>query len=308
MKLKRVDLTNMKFGNLLVKEMLYGCVRENGRKRTYCKCQCDCGNEYIIGSYEIRHNKYPSCGCTSNHYRVINNRTNEIGNKYNRLEILDIDYSQKPSIAKCKCDCGNIIYVSKADVVSGHTQSCGCLQKERASESSTKDYSGVLFYNGVKVLDKSHTDSNGVWYYNCVCPICGNIFQDIPARIANNHKTSCGCKAQSSNERIIQSILDELNIDYIREKRFDDCKYKYTLPFDFAIYKNNELLCLIEYDGKQHFEPVNYFGGEDEFQLIQIRDSIKNNYCHDNNITLLRFNDKDDINKIKNKIVNIINP
>lgn len=298
----------MKFGSLLVKEMLYGCLRDNGRKRTYCKCQCDCGNEYIIGSYEIRHNKYPSCGCLSNHYRSINNRTNEIGNKYNRLKILDIDYSQKPSIAKCQCDCGNIAYISKTDVVNGNTKSCGCLQKERASESNIMDYSGAIFDNGVKVLDKAYSDDRGVWHYNCICPLCGNVFQDIPARIANNHKSSCGCKTQSSNERIIESILSNYGVDYVRQKRFDDCKYKYTLPFDFAVYKDNNLLCLIEYDGKQHFESVDLFGGEEEFQVRKIRDEIKNQYCLDKGIKLLRLNYKDNLSDMKTKIVNIINP
>ncbi|WLV25849.1 hypothetical protein QR721_06510 [Aciduricibacillus chroicocephali] len=48
-------------------------------------------------------------------------------------------------------------------------------------------------------------------------------------------------------------------------------------------------MCLIEFDGEQHFKPVHHFGGEENYQLTQKRDEIKNKYCQDNNLELIRI-------------------
>ena len=56
------------------------------------------------------------------------------------------------------------------------------------------------------------------------------------------------------------------------------------LRFDFYIPKNN--IC-IEYQGKQHYEPIEYFGGSEKFNYQLIRDKIKNDYCLKNNIHLI---------------------
>lgn len=306
LKIRRINLTGKKYGFLTVQEMLY---KYNGQRHTYCRCLCECGNEKIISVDNLKKNPMISCGCMSNYYRAINNRTNEVGHKYGALTILDIDYSTKPSKAKCMCECGNEVYVSKADVVSGHTQSCGCLQRQRAMETNTKDFSGTVSDCGVIITTKSHKHEHGVWYWNCICPLCGKEFQALPAKIIANHTTSCGCKIQSSKERIIENHLKALNVVYKREQRFPDCTYKYTLPFDFAVYNSKgDLDFLIEYDGEQHYRPVALFGGVDEYHTIKIRDDIKNEYCILHNIKLLRFNYKDTTEYILNSITNTIYP
>ena len=67
---------------------------------------------------------------------------------------------------------------------------------------------------------------------------------------------------------------------------FDDCKKKRTLPFDFYIPLLN---LLIEYDGAQHFESPEIFGGEEGLQERQENDKIKNDYCSKNGIKLVRI-------------------
>ena len=80
------------------------------------------------------------------------------------------------------------------------------------------------------------------------------------------------------------------NILFEKQKRFSDCRDKNPLPFDFYLPEYN--MC-IEYDGRQHFEPVNFGGGlqetKDNFQLTNRHDKIKTQYCIDNNIKLLRI-------------------
>lgn len=96
---------------------------------------------------------------------------------------------------------------------------------------------------------------------------------------------------ESKGERQIRQWLENNNIVYLYQKTFVDCKDKYVLPFDFYIPNYN--LC-IEFDGKQHFEPVDFSGDGQilalkKFLIVQAHDNIKNQYCRDNNIRLLRI-------------------
>jgi uncharacterized protein involved in tolerance to divalent cations len=96
----------------------------------------------------------------------------------------------------------------------------------------------------------------------------------------------CSLCYDSNGERKIKNILNGMNIDYEVEKRFDDCKHKQKLPFDFYLPKHN---VLIEYDGEQHFNPIYLFGGVKAFNGTKKRDKIKNEYAAKNNIPLLRI-------------------
>ena len=96
---------------------------------------------------------------------------------------------------------------------------------------------------------------------------------------------------ESKGERQVRQWLENKNIIYTYQKTFKDCKYIKVLPFDFYISKYH---ACIEYDGKQHFEPVDFAGrGEEwalqQFEKTQYHDKIKNQYCKNNNITLLRI-------------------
>mgnify|MGYP000904632811 CR=1 FL=1 len=96
----------------------------------------------------------------------------------------------------------------------------------------------------------------------------------------------CPYCSSSRGEKEIVEYLKSKNINFKREYRFKDCKYKYTLPFDFAIIKNESIKVLIEYDGIQHFKKT--FPGE-SFERTKKTDKIKTNYCKKNNIPLLRI-------------------
>jgi len=87
----------------------------------------------------------------------------------------------------------------------------------------------------------------------------------------------------SEGERKIANYLNKNKIDYVYQKRYDDCKNKSTLPFDFYLPDYNTI---IEFDGYQHYYEVKMFG---KLSRIQKHDKIKNNYCKENNINLLRI-------------------
>lgn len=113
---------------------------------------------------------------------------------------------------------------------------------------------------------------------------CGHKYHWIkPEHLKNN--IGCPICSSSKGEKIIREYLEDNSINFKQEHKFEDCKNKRSLPFDFYIPKCN--LC-IEFDGEQHFKANNYFG-EKEFELTQKRDNIKNKYCKNNNINLLRI-------------------
>jgi very-short-patch-repair endonuclease len=124
-----------------------------------------------------------------------------------------------------------------------------------------------------------------------ICKKCNFIFSQTP----NTH-LRCGCPncKESKGEKTINNFLIKNNILYERQKKFDKCIYKSKLFFDFYLPEYN--IC-IEYDGLQHFDIINYFGGEKNFKLMKIRDRIKNDYCKKNNIKLIRIKYNENIDE-----------
>jgi hypothetical protein len=90
-------------------------------------------------------------------------------------------------------------------------------------------------------------------------------------------------------EQNIRDFLIKNNISYEPQYKFEDCKYIHKLAFDYAVFVNDKLFILIEFDGIQHFESRSFFGGEEGLKEIQRNDNIKNEYCKNNNIPLLRI-------------------
>lgn len=97
----------------------------------------------------------------------------------------------------------------------------------------------------------------------------------------------------SRGEKEIRDYLIGHNITFIPQYTFDKCKNKKLLPFDFYLPDYN---ACIEYDGVQHFEPIERFGGIEKFVEQQHNDLIKTSFCESNNINLLRIRYNEDIN------------
>ena len=150
------------------------------------------------------------------------------------------------------------------------------IEKAKAIHCGAYDYSNVRF----KGLDY-HVVIN--------CPAHGS-WQCSP----HNHLAGHGCPtcSASKGERKVQDYLVKKGISHLREYKFPDCKYINPLPFDFYL---PDLTTAIEYDGRQHFEPVNFKGRMtdlsvlESFQQTQARDKIKTDYCLQNGIQLIRI-------------------
>ena len=165
--MKFKDLKGQTFGLLTVIDRAENRIDSSGRSRTMWNCICKCGNKKVASSDYLKQNECPSCGCEALKNKIEKNRKNNIGEKYGRLTILDILWDTKPTRALCKCDCGNDFIGAKADIVIGHTQSCGCLKSEKTSESNTKDWTGFTAKSGVEFVKQHHRNNKGQWMWEC---------------------------------------------------------------------------------------------------------------------------------------------
>lgn len=111
----------------------------------------------------------------------------------------------------------------------------------------------------------------------------------------------------STGEKLISSILVSNSITHSSQYKIKECKDVSPLAFDVAILKANKIVCLIEYQGIQHFKAISYFGGERALILTQKRDKIKREFCENNKIKLITISYKenaeiklqDELKKIK---------
>ena len=213
-----------------------------------------------------------------------------IGTKINQWTILDIvPPNEKHSrvFAKCQCECGTIKETRLSYVVDGRSKNCGCGRKETLKEIRTKNLIGQRFGKLVVIEMLEERNKNGRIVYRCKCD-CGNEVNVLANSLTTYHTLSCGCLVSYWN-MYIQQFLEKREIEYRSEYtiHIEDNYYRY----DFYLPQYN---LFIEYDGQQHYEPVRFHGDNIEdnknaFRKIQEHDSIKNRYCEENNINLLRI-------------------
>lgn len=135
------------------------------------------------------------------------------------------------------------------------------------------------------------------------CVIDGHIWMASPSNILRGY--GCPKCNQSKGEDRIERYLVSRCISFEQQYIFSDCISERALPFDFYIPIHN---CAIEYDGEQHFKPVKFGGisiekAQNEFSKLQSRDAIKNDYCKEHDIKLIRipYTEFDEIENILDK-------
>ncbi|NJO59674.1 MAG: hypothetical protein HC836_15625 [Richelia sp. RM2_1_2] len=152
------------------------------------------------------------------------------------------------------------------------------IEKAKKIHGDKYDYSAIQYKNNhtlVKILCKNH-----------------GFFKQIP----NSHLSGKGCARcgiiESTGSKMIDKILSIKNVFFIKEYTFNGCVNKRKLRFDFYLPDHN--IC-IEFDGRQHFEPIEVFGGQKGFEEMQKNDYIKTIFCIKNSIKLIRVSYLDDI-------------
>lgn len=319
---KFIDLTGKVFEDWTVIERA-----PNHGKKIYWRCRCVCGNEKEVDGYSLKSGTSKSCGCrqlnsgskikeNSKEY-LLKNGTKisavEIGNaniqigqtqENGYLTICDRAPNTKSKKARviCKCNkCGNYTVINYQDFQNKKVVSCGCYQVERAklkayenlglpkdwtaSEYNTNPYYEFLEFTG-------QISSNHQRLYKVRCRKCGKIYIEPPTDLISYNRSHgnnpCLCwRTESRGALKVRTLLEAHNIKYELEKTFDSCLSPNgkKLRFDFYLPDYN---LLIEYDGEHHFK--NCFGeGDKKLLLQQAYDKIKDIWCEENNISLVRI-------------------
>ena len=217
------------------------------------------------------------------------------GDKYDYSQSIYIGYNDK---IKVFCNiCKKSFTIKPHDLFHGH----GCKYCKSSKQSKRQQMNTEQFIEKARKIHGDKYDYSMVNYIGnkikvkIICPIHG-VFEQKP----NNHLSGWSCsKCKSSKgEQQVRQYLQTHNIDFVEQKCFSNCKDQNTLPFDFYLPTYNTC---IEYDGQQHYEAVEHFGGQKRLQYVQNHDNIKSQFCANNNIKLIRIrfdeNVEDKLNK-----------
>lgn len=189
--MKRLDLVGQKFGRLEVKEF----AGMDKRKQTTWKCECACGNIVIVSSNNLRRGLTKSCGCINREMTRARNFIDLTGERYGMLVVLGLHVKNKHGqlLWKCKCDCGNIIYISSCSLhkdyvlKNGNPRSCGCSVKLNLVGRK---------FGKLLVKEFAYTKEDSFW--KCICD-CGNETTVCGSNLNSGHTKSCGCLNYGKN-------------------------------------------------------------------------------------------------------------
>lgn len=223
------------------------------------------------------------------------NRSKIIHGDFYDYSNLNYNGSSKPVTIKCPL---HGIFKQRAR---NHLEGCGC--KQCSLDKVSKDFSDdtETFIKKSILIHGNKYDYSKVEYIDndtkvkIICSKHG-IFEQYPG----NHKAGNRCPSCviSKGEEVILNFLLENKIDFIPQYKFVDCKDKRPLPFDFYLPKYNTC---VEYNGRQHFEVIEVWGGIHALEDRRKKDKIKYEYCEKKGINLLTITheEKDILKKIK---------
>lgn len=234
------------------------------------------------------------------------------GQTFGRLTVLHRDETKPSGQGKsvywvCQCECGTTKSVRTDKLRNGDTQSCGCLSKEKRSERTLIDMTGQRFGKLI-VLERDLSKPSGqnqYAYWICQCD-CGNVTSVRGDHLRDGSTIGCGC-GTSRGEMRIEEILKELQIPYKTQYTFNDLIGEKHLRFDFALFEEDKLLCLIEFQGIQHYKCVEgTWDNKERFEKRLQYDQKKRDYCKAHNIKLIEIPFVDYENLDKNYILHIL--
>lgn len=255
------------------------------------KIKCNrCNNIFDVKFHTfIRNKKYkcPFCESTSK-----DPTENQILYKLN----IDDDFNKNYEIVKLNKkisdksiflhkQCGNKIELSISRFLSG--KRCKYCQHRsfKFSDNEVDDIiKSICNDEYIRVSEYKGLDEKITLYHN----ECRNTYEVT----FHNFKSGSRCpycwriKNRSRGESIISGFLLDNKIDFISEYSNEECKNKRLLKFDFYIPSKN---IIIEFDGQQHFIPYDHFGGNFSKEKLYLNDTIKNKFCDDNKIRLIRI-------------------
>lgn len=251
--------------------------------------KCNCGHEWYASWVNVKYcNSW--CPVCSSIIRDVKRRKYTINDLYKIIAkksgvLLSKKYVNCDNKLEIKCQNNHIFYLTTRQIETNNwCPECDRKNVSNQFKNVLKNKNGMLV-KGEIISNKSEViikcKNNHTWktkIYNIIY-----------------NKTWCPFCFEYKGEEKIKNYLNYKSIQYYRQHTFDDLKgqtkRRTKLRFDFYLPKQN---ALIEFDGRQHYVPVNFRGCSNKqaqkthLKLIR-NDKIKNKYCVDNNIRLIRI-------------------
>lgn len=263
-----------------------------------------CGDTFTIrlGNF-MSSNHCPYCyGSKTNHRVFLEKFKKRRPDDYNEYEILsEYERNDKPITVK-HIPCGRIFDITPTALM--HTKDkCACVYN-RYTHVHTFDILNKRVhdldpeYILVDCPNKSriHTTKHKVTFKHLTC---GTVFKTRPHSFIHVGIRCPKCSKSIMNKHdsfgvvTIERWLQNNHLYYKRESTFNKLRSPMTnrkLRFDFYM---PDLNLVIEYDGKQHVDThTNGIFTEEKYERIHLYDEVKNKFCKENDITLLRISHK----------------
>lgn len=199
--------------------------------------------------------------------------------KSKNLELLE-NYKNIRTKLLHKClNCNNIFNTTPKTILQSKVGCPSCSGKKFTEEKYKSILPKSIRLKGEYVDTSKHTAHE--------CLECGYEWITKPNYILH---MGCGCPkcASSKGEKKIQEYLSELDLNFIKEKYIEINQSK--CRFDFFL---EELQTIIEFDGIQHFEARDFFGGETYLCKVKASDKMKSDWCIANKFKLIRISYQD---------------
>lgn len=261
---------------------------ENSKTPLNVKCS-ECKKTYEVTYDHFKNTKKYKCNkCSGKHHYTIDDIKEIVSSESNCI-LVSKGYTNNNGDIELKCECGNIFSTTLKIFKKGKKQCDDCTNKIlsdkfcKSHEDFVKDVYSVFKDEFSVVGEYKDMTRKVLMKHN----VCGHEWDANPNDILYK-KSGCPKCNESKGEKRISNFLKAYNVIFISQYKIKECKYKKALPFDFAIFdSNNNLKFLCEYDGILHYR--NKFNNVKEFNLTKMRDKIKNDYCRQNNIKLIRI-------------------
>lgn len=241
------------------------------------KIMCDKGHIYesTFSQFKYQNQRCPYCsGNAKFTYAYVKDYIESFG-----YTLLSKEYINSKTHLLVKCECGNEYLVTFTNFKRGRR--CNECNKIKWSKNNIIEYiSNQTNFQFMEFIE--YKKSLSIIKLKC------EHGHEFITKFSNIKWGNTGCPKckTSKGERKIENLLINYNIIYEKQYKFHECKNKIMLPFDFYLPEYN---ILIEFDGEQHYRAIDYFGGYEKLLKTRYNDEIKNQYCKDNNIKLIRI-------------------
>lgn len=263
---------------------------ESGKVKRFFNTLCPSGNPYKMNIHKFINGRRCTCEDCAGRIKWTDERIKKELSKHGLEYISHTITNLYDKDITYKCLNGGISTSTIHNLIARDWK-CSCEKctgriqytKERIIEELNRArYTYINHYYDEKNHLRVECECENGHYYNC------NFWNFVHQSVRCDQ-----CKMKSKGETRINDDFLYYGINFIHEATFPDCKYIGLLKFDFVIYNDVQPVFAVEYDGEQHFQPSRFGSQTKEeaqkaFEELKIRDNIKNEYCKNNNIPLVR--------------------